>query len=362
MAPMTTLLRAAAGTAPAFLLAAAVLALAACAPAAPTPYNQQELVYGTVVNLTLYGDKAAAAGAAIAAELRDIDNRMSTQKPGSELNAVNAKAGREAVAVSGPTIEVLERGLAIARASDGLFDPSIGPLVELWNVVGENPTVPDQAAVDKARSLVDWRRIAVDEAKKTIFLGRPGMRLDFGGLAKGYAADRAAAIARGYGVESGLLSMGESSLYMIGGKPDGNDWRVGIQNPLPGKDFEVEHGSLLGVLSCRDTVVDTSGPYQRFFVRDGKRYHHIMDPRTGRPAENKLEQVTIVTPAAEDIPDGVSTVCYVLGLEQGLAFAKRYPQADAIFVTADKQVYLTPGLRSRFQLLDKTFTVHQAER
>lgn len=328
---------------------------ASCAQ--PQLTSRQEMIFGTVIELALPISEDPQIADRIFARLREIDEKMSVQKAHSEINRVSDLAAKTPVEVSSETFTVLERALKMAKISGGAFDPSIGPIVNLWNVTGESPHVPSESEIASALPLVDWRMIETDEGRKTVFLKLAGMRLDFGGIAKGYAADEAARIARESGVKSALLNMGNSSVYLFGAKPDGQKWRIGIQNPVPGRDFQVDRGRYFAILSVSDAVIQTSGPYERFFVRDGVRYHHIMNPKTGRPVENDLLQVTLIVPTSLDLPDGLSTSCFIKGLEEGLKLIESLPDVAAIFVTVDKKVYLSSAVGERFRLTDPNFTV-----
>jgi thiamine biosynthesis lipoprotein len=197
--------------------------------------------------------------------------------------------------------------------------------------------------------LVDWHGVEADPAAGTLRLTRAGMRLDFGGVAKGFAALEAARICREAGIDSALLNMGDSSIYALGAKPGGKKWRIGIQNPTAGQEG-VERGKMLGVVEVAGQVVESSGTYERFFVQDGKAYHHIMDPATGHPVDNGLVQVTLILPGDTRWADGLSTSVFVLGPARGLELIEGMPEAAAILVFADKRVLLSRRAAGLFTL------------
>ena len=184
---------------------------------------------------------------------------------------------------------------------------------------------------------------------QTVFLPDAGMGVDVGGIAKGYAADEAARILGDAGVESALLDFGGNILVM-GTKPDGSPWRIGVQRP------DAERSRYIGIVRTADKTVVTSGPYERFFVQDGVRYHHILDPATGFPARNGIQQVTIVAERSMDA-DALSTSTYVMGLERGFDLIESLDGVEAIFVTEDRDVYVTSGVPDFFELTDDDYTL-----
>jgi FAD:protein FMN transferase len=334
------------------------LLLGACArPAAAAPHQavtKRQLMMSTVIALTIYDPKSDAVFTEIFDRMADIERKMSVQKPDSEVSKVNAMAGKAPVVVSADTYAVMKRALTMSSLSGGAFDPTIGPIVDLWNVAGDNPHVATAKEIGNALPLVDWRQVETDDAARSIFLKKPGMKLDFGGIAKGFAADEAARIAKKDGVVSALFNMGDSSIYVMGSKPDGVPWRIGVQNPVSDENGEVIRDRYLGIFECSDADVETSGPYERFFMKDGKRYHHIMDPKTGMPADNGLIQVTLIMPNDVDLPDGLSTSCFVLGLQKGMKLIESLPGVGAVFVTADNKAYISSRAASKFSFSEGT--------
>ena len=328
------------------------------APAGPVAKTQQQEIFTTVIQLTLYGNPPDAVFTQIFDRLRRIDTLMSDYDPQSEVSRLSDQAGGPPTAVSPETLTVLHSALTEAALTKGIFDPTIGPVTHLWDISGQagqkSPQIPTADAIRHARELVGWKDLLVDDAKGTVQLKRPGMILDLGGVAKGFAMDEALRIAQQAGVTSGILNMGNSSLALLGKKPDGAEWKVGIQDPFQtvGTPFAIVTGS--------DMTVETSGTYQKFFVANGHRYHHIMDPRTGAPAESGLEQVTLLLPLDTKLADGLSTSCFILGRDQGMKLIESLPDAAAIFVASDKHVYLSSRVGNRFQLKDPSFQVVSA--
>jgi thiamine biosynthesis lipoprotein len=311
------------------------------------PRTQTELWLGTGCTITVYG--RGSGGRAVEAafdRVERIHRLMSLQEPGSELNTVNDAPVGSAVEVSEETATVLREALRVSVLSDGGFDPTVGALVKLWDIGGADATqIPPPEAVAEATASVDYR--AVTLSSRDVTRGGAGSVIDLGGIAKGYAADEAAlALVQG-GVRAALLDFG-GNILLVGQKPDRTPWRVGVQNPLDNR------GRYLGVLELEGGSVVTSGVYERFFVKDGVRYHHILDPGTGYPARTGLLSVTIVAPSSMTA-DALSTAVFVLGQERGMVLVESIPDTEALFVTEDREVVVTAGLRNRFRLTDEEF-------
>jgi thiamine biosynthesis lipoprotein len=245
-------------------------------------------------------------------------------------------------------LAIVKRDLDLSAWSDGAFDPSVGPLVKLWGIGTDHARLPEPREIAAAKSRVGWKDIVLDEAKGTVFLRRKGMALDLGSTSKGYAADEVAKLIRAARVKGAVIDLG-GNVLVIGSRPDGKAWRIGLQDP-----FSAERGAYLGVASLVDKTMVTSGVYERFFIKDGKRYHHILDTRTGYPVENGLMSVTIVTPRSFDA-DGFTTTIFALGRARGMRLAAE-KGIDVIVVDKDRKVYMSPGASAYFEISDKSFS------
>jgi thiamine biosynthesis lipoprotein len=305
------------------------LLLAACSR--PGPAARSEFVLGTVCTVTLYGrgDKVYRD---IFGRLREIENRMSVNLPGSDVSRVNAAAGLEPVRVHEDVFAVIGRSLHYAALTSGAFDPSVGPLVSLWGIGGETPRVPSPEEIDAARALVNWRDVSLDREQSTVFLKRPGMALDLGAIAKGYAADEAAAIIGRAGIKRAIIDLG-GNILVYGQKKDKSPWKIGIQDPSGAR------GSYTGVARTRDKTVVTSGVYERYFESGGRRYHHILSPDTGYPARNGLLSVSIIAGKSVDA-DALSTAVFALGYEKGKALLESLEGTGGIFIFEDLGIRL----------------------
>jgi thiamine biosynthesis lipoprotein len=285
---------------------------------------------------------------------------MSANIEDSDLGRINRASGIHAVEVHPATILVLKRAVHFAKLSGGAFDPSIGPLVKLWNIGFGADRVPGEEEIAAVLPLINWKDIVINEDAATVFLRQPGMRLDLGAIAKGYAADEAAGILRAAGIKRALIDLG-GNILVYGTKRDGSPWRVGIQNPVEGR------GAYFGITEVQNTppgsglppgskTMVTSGVYERFFESHGKRYHHILSPGSGRPVDNGLLSVTVISGSSIDA-DALSTSLFVLGYEKGSILAESLATTEAIFVFADLSVRGTSGAFKYFNLTGGDFTV-----
>jgi thiamine biosynthesis lipoprotein len=300
---------------------------------------------GTLCKITTWFPAESAVNAAFA-RIAEIDEHMSANRADSEVSRVNAASGTGPVSVSPDTFFVIREALDISRRGDGRFDLTVGPLVKQWGIGTDGERIPTPAEIDGALSLVGWRDVVLSETGPTVFLRRAGMAIDLGAIAKGYAADEVIATLASNGVKTAVVDLG-GNVLTFGAKPDGSPWRIGLQDPDPA----VPRGSHIGMLEFRGArAVVTSGTYERFFVRDGTRYHHILDTTTGRPVANDLVAVTIVTDRSI-MADGYSTLVFASGLEGGRAFAEA-AGVDAIFFTTDYAVYATAGIRGNLSISD----------
>jgi thiamine biosynthesis lipoprotein len=357
------------------------------------PLSQKEFTLGTICVINLYESGSDRLYSRIFSRIREIDTIMSAF-PGefedllndsaslinatiidpnagggtvgavstlvSGVLAINRQAGIAPVKVRADLIEVLETALRYAELSGGAFDPTIGPLVKLWGIGTETERIPTDDEIAAALELVNFRDLVINRGNGTAFLRRKGMEIDLGAIAKGYAADEAARIAKEGKAKHGIIDLGGNILALGWRGKKGKElipWRIGIQNPLS------DRGESIGVLAVHDTSVVTSGVYERYFEATApsgegvKRYHHILSTANGYPAENGLLSVTIVTERSIDA-DALSTTVFALGFEQGKALIDSLLNAQAIFVFADRSVKITEGLSGNFTLSSDEFTLY----
>ncbi|MFP4364359.1 MAG: FAD:protein FMN transferase [Spirochaetia bacterium] len=322
-----------------------------CGP--PEATNASAFYLGTPCSLTVYHNNAEAVIESVFARVEEIHNLMSRTIATSDVSRINRAAGEEAVQVSPETMEVISAALRYGAVSQGALDVSIGPLIELWGIGTESARIPSDSEISQLLPLVDYENILINEDENTVFLTQPDMIIDLGGIAKGFAADEAADILRERDVQSAIIDFG-GNVYVVGTKPDGSQWRVGIQHP------ETYRGSFMGIVQETNAAIVTSGPYERYFEAQGEIYHHILDPETGLPSRNGLLSVSIITGSSMDA-DALSTAAYVMGLENGMEMIEELEGIDAIFIEEDKDVFISSGLEGNFRIADSDYNLVQQE-
>ena len=275
-----------------FLVMGLGLLLFGCQRAGVTSDNRKlqemRLLMGTTVSITVRGENKAPAGKAIEQAFRAIekvDDLMSTYKKDSEISRLNREGSQRPIKVSRETFRVIRESLRLSKLSDGAFDITVKPLVDLWRSVRKDKRLPGKEELKKTLALVNYRNILLNKENGTVKFRKSGMEIALGGIAKGYAVDKAIAALRDRGIKRAIVDAG-GDLYALGRPPDRNFWEIGIQSPR-------KKGGLLGVIKARDEAVVTSGQYERFFTLGGKRYGHILNPRTGEPLEGMLS-VTVL--------------------------------------------------------------------
>lgn len=300
-------------------------------------HTEQAYLLDTLVRLTLWDADDALYDDCFAL-IREAEAALSRTIPTSEVARLNA---RETDTVSSETAALIADALALAERTGGAFDPTVGRLSALWNFSSLTPTLPASEAIADALTGVGYAGVAVSGT--TVAFADPNTQLDLGAIAKGEIADRAAAYLREQGVSHAILNLG-GNIVVIGGRPDGEAYRIGIQDPA-----SAEQRSLLSV-AIGDGSVVTSGIYNRgFTAEDGSYYHHILDPHTGYPCDNELASVTIISQSSRQ-GDGLSTACMLLGLEAGLALIEATDGVDAIFITREGEVVCSSGAAEKYDL------------
>ena len=314
-----------------------LLALAT-APARAAWVNRTEAIMGTRVYVELWADDPERGNAAIEAvmeEMRRIDALMSHYKPDSQLSHINQRAALEPVQVDAELFDLIKQSTHFSEITLGAFDITYASVGYLYNYPLHVHPTEDQIKV--ALPAVNWRNLQFDAAHHTIRFGHPGMRIDLGGIAKGYAVDRGVAILKARGIEHALVTAGGDSRLL--GDRLGRPWLVSIAHP----DEPHNPDKVVTRIPLSDAAVSTSGDYERYFDEDGVRYHHIIDPHTGHSA-NKVRSATIIGPTATQT-DGLSKTAFVLGPEKTLEIINRMPQFDAVFVTPTGRMLYSNGLR-----------------
>jgi thiamine biosynthesis lipoprotein len=315
-----------------------------------------EHLLGTIITIKVYVkdiEKGKKAVDMAFDRIRQIENLMSVNIPDSEVSRINEKSGIEAVKVSSDTMAVVKKGIYYGRLSGGLFDITIGPLVKLWGIGTDSSTVPGQQELQKAIALVDYRKVIIDDASDSIMLPVKGMMIDLGGIAKGYAADQVKELLIAEGIGHAVINLG-GNVLTVGDRYDGNAWNIGIQDPY------APTGGTMGVARIKDMTVVSSGDYERYFEQDGKRYHHIINPRTGYPEQNNLKGVTVITGSSFDA-DALSTTLFLLGPEKGIELIEQLENAEAIMIGRDREVIVSSGLGDTFSIINAQYKMKQGD-
>ncbi|MBQ9562078.1 MAG: FAD:protein FMN transferase [Lachnospiraceae bacterium] len=300
-----------------------------------TEYREEIFAMDTVMSFSAYGKHAEKAVVETVRRMSELEALYSTEKAGSDVARLNAAGSAE---VSPEVLTLVDVSKEVWEATGGAFDCTVYPLMRLWGFPEKEYRVPAEAEIAEALALVDASRIRTEGS--TVTLGE-GQAVDFGGIGKGFASAEAMRVFRECGVKSGLVSLG-GNVQVLGTKPDGSDWRIGIRDPKSG-------GSKL-VLSVKDCCVITSGGYERFFEADGRTYIHILDPETGRPVENELASVSVISGDAARA-DALSTALFVMGYEKGSAWWQEHAgECQIVWIFEDGNVALTEGLSERYEM------------
>lgn len=351
-------------------VAAAVAAVLALYAAKPGPGQTERDIFamGTLVHISVSGGRQSELNAAVseaAAEITRLEKLFSSRLSDSEISKINANpalAGGHTI--SAETYELLSLALRVAEETNGAFDPTVGAAVALWGIGTESARIPADAEIEKVLQTIDWRKVrlwreeASDEQSTGVYKASAGegQMLDLGGIAKGFAADRAVDILRSRGVKSALLDLG-GDLTVAGESPKGRPWRLGLQHP------DEARGNYFAVVTAADAALVTSGTYERFFEQDGVRYHHILDPVCGYPSRSDLKSVSVIMKngGGEENSarsDALSTALFVMGMEKARAFLERHGEVQAVLVTerdGETIIYVTEGLRDAISLKLEAF-------
>src|SRR5579862_6193180 len=316
-----------------------VLALLLCFLALPLTahaewHSREEAIMGTSIYVEVWSDDAAKGEEAIdavMAEMRRIDTLMSHYKPESQLSQINARAAQEPVQVDAELFDLIKLSTHYSIITEGAFDITYASVGHLYDY--PHHVKPTEEQIKAALPGVNWRNMRLDPVQHTVRFEHPGMRIDLGGIGKGYAVDRGIAILKERGIAHAVVTAGGDSRII--GDRMGRPWLVGIRNPD-------DKNKVVTRIPLTDSAMSTSGDYERYFDENGIRYHHIIDPRKGHSA-SKVRSATILAPTATQT-DGMSKTAFVLGPEKALEIINRMPEYDAIFVTPDGRILYSNGL------------------
>jgi len=300
-------------------------------------FRDTRMMMGSRFELTVVSDDEVRAREAIGSayqEINRIETLISSWKQGSQTTEVNKQAGINPVAVDNELFELTRRALKVSEWTKGAFDITFSSMYNVWNFKGETLSPPDPETIKKHLPFVNYKNVILDVKAKTIFLKKKGMKMGFGAIGKGLAANGAARIIKEHGFNNGLVDAG-GDLMAFGLDMTGKPWRVGIIHPRV-------TGKLIMELRLTDSAIVTSGDYEKYFIHEGKRYAHIINPKTGWPVDH-LRSVTIICPDAE-LADALATAVFVLGPKEGLATVNRLKGIEAILIDHDNHVTVSNGI------------------
>ena len=298
-------------------------------------YRQSQFLLDTLVEMSVAATNERDAWNAMAdayAEMRRVEALLSKYRPDSQISKINQFAGENQFIPVDPEVhDILQRSLQYSVMTNGLFDITIGSLVDLWGIGTEHERVPKDSELKHVLPYIDYRNVEI-QVNQGVRLRYPEVKLDLGGIAKGYSIDRGIAVLRSHNISSALLNAG-GDIRCIGVKPDGSPWRIGVQHP--------RESGLLGVIELQDISVATSGDYERYFMYQGTRYHHIFVPSTGMPAR-ECQSVTIIADTAETA-DVLATAVFIMGPERGMKFIEEHADIEGMIVRSDGEIIKSSG-------------------
>jgi thiamine biosynthesis lipoprotein len=299
----------------------------------------EEAIMGTAIRVELWADDKAAGEAAIAAvmtEMHRVDREMSPYKPESELSRINREAAKHPVPISQEMFDILSRSIEFSKLSGGAFDITFSSVGYMYDY--RRHIKPTDKEIEQALPGIDYRHILLDAKKRTVKFARPGVRIDLGGIGKGYAVDNGIALLKKRGITQAIVTAGGDSRVL--GDRGGRPWMVGIRDPRR-KD------NMVAVIPLINSAISTSGDYERYFEADGIRYHHILNPKTGRSTTG-VHSVSVIGPDATTT-DGLTKPVFILGPEKGLRLIESIPGVDAVIIDADGKMFYSSGLQNRRQ-------------
>lgn len=318
-----------------FFITALIISQTGCT--SEEPVSKTSYYFDTICTIDIYSmdeDEASDIIQEAFSRCSDYEKILSKTVENSDIWNINHSGGKP-VTVADDTVEVLKKGIYYSDISDGAFDISIGRLTELWDFHSENPEVPEKKDIEDAVKHTDYRKIDIEGNVVTI--SDPEMRIDLGGVAKGYICDRICEHLKSQGVESGVVNLG-GNIAVIGEKNGKDPFKVGIERPFSDKTESV------GYVEASDKTFVTSGIYERCFEKNGKMYHHILDRKTGYPAKSDVELVTIIADEGMSADcDAISTTCLVLGVEKGMEFINGIDGIEAVFIDKNDKITCTEG-------------------
>lgn len=306
-----------------------------------SPYKRSLILMGTAFEITAVSEDEKRAVKSIDAaitEIKRIERLISSWDPNSQTSNINRNAGVKPIKVDQELFELIKRSLKVSKLTEGAFDISYAAADRIWKFDGSMTKLPTNSDIQASVSNIDYEMVTLDNQESTVFLKKEGMKIGFGGIGKGYAANKAMQLMKNMGIEGGVVNA-SGDLISWGKQENGGDWRIGISDPTAPK-------KVMAWLVVGETAVITSGDYEKFFMNDGKRFAHIIDPRTGYPTTG-IKSVTIVCPDAE-LADALATSVFVLGEEEGLSLINALKGIEGLLITDDNRLISSENLKLNY--------------
>jgi len=340
-----------------YLSMAALLIVMSCSGCSLHPeqsYNKSTIAMDTTIQLRAEGKEAKEAVEEGLERVHQLDSLASAQNPDSDISRINAAAGQSYVQVDPSVYEMIAIAKEYSEKTQGAWDISVGIITKLWDIGNDDQHVPSDEEIASALTRVNYKDILLEPGTHSVMLAKEGMCLDLGGIAKGFAVDEVRKIYEAHHIQSGLINMGASSMYAVGRTGKDKPWKIGIRHPRNDSP-----DTYLGIVSIENQALGTSGDYERYFIQDGIRYHHIFDPRTGRPARSGVMSDSVVIDGKVDhagmLSDMFTTIIFVLGPEKGMEFLKNLDGVEGEITAEDGTVYMTEGFKDHFSDLNEDF-------
>ena len=340
---------------------AVILITMSCSGCALHPeqsYDKSIIAMDTTVQLRAQGDEAQQAVEEGIKRIQELDALASTTSPDSDISRITAAAGKEYVSVDPAIYDMIAYSKEFSERTNGIWDISVGVVTNLWDIGNSDQHVPSDKDIAQALRLVNYKDILLRQEDHSVMLAKEGMSIDLGGIAKGFAVDEVRKIYAAHHIENGLINLGASSMYALGETNKGKPWKIGIRHPR-----NEDPQSYLGIITIEDEALGTSGDYERYFIQDGIRYHHIFDPRTGYPARSGVMSDSIVIHGDVDhagmLSDMLTTVVFIMGPEKGISFIQQMDGVDGEITMEDGTIYETPEFMDHFSDMNEDFHLAQ---
>lgn len=328
-----------------FLIFLALIVLGCSSICGKKAYKETRLSMYTIVSITVYSDSKKKAKDAINEAFRELDrigNLLNFYSEKSEITKINKNAGIRPVKVSRETMEIIKKALFVSDNTEGSFDITVGPLVRLWDF--KNKRLPNDKELKDKLKFIGYKNIILNEYDNTVFIKKKGSQIDLGGIIKGYSADKVVELLKNKGIDAGLVAVG-GDIKTFGLRPDKKPWSIGIQNP---RQKSADDEIIAVVKSLSELAISTSGDYEKYFILDGIRYHHLLKPSTGYPSYNS-RSVTVISKESA-LSDAFSTGIFILGPEKGLKILEKLGY-EGVIIDKDGKIFISKGLKGKIEFI-----------